>query len=167
MKYLLRAVILLVLPLAAAAQSPAVVKKQAQTVANALLTGDYKTVLDHTYPKAVEIGGGKTKMLQMMTTGLSQMRSQGFQFEKITVGTPGKFYKAGAEIHCLVPQTIVMKTKQGRFSGNSNLLAVSGDNGKSWSFLDLNGGSIKAIDQIFPKFNHDLVIPEPQRAVKL
>ncbi|TWR27287.1 hypothetical protein FPZ42_09715 [Mucilaginibacter achroorhodeus] len=167
MRFYLKLLVLLVLPAATMAQNPAVVKKHAQTVANALIKGDYQTVVAHTYPKAIDIAGGKTKMLQMLSTGLSQMKQQGFSFEKINIGEPGKFYKAGKEIHCLVPETIVMKTKQGRFQGTSNLLAVSGDQGKSWTFLDLNQGSIKAVDQIFPNFNHSLTIPQPQQPIKL
>ncbi|RFZ90596.1 hypothetical protein D0C36_16640 [Mucilaginibacter conchicola] len=167
MKLSLRIFLLLVLPFAASAQNPDVVKKHAQIVANALLTGDYQTVVANTYPKAVELAGGKTKMLQMISTGLSQMKQQGFAFEKVSIGTPGKFYKAGKEIHCLVPETIIMKMKEGRFQGNSNLLAVSSDQGKSWTFLDLNNGSINAVDQLFPNFNHSLVIPKPQKPVKL
>ncbi|MFD0792950.1 hypothetical protein ACFQZX_04935 [Mucilaginibacter litoreus] len=167
MKLIFKIIILLAFPSTIFAQDAAQIKKQAQGIAGALLKGDYQTVLNNTYPKAVEIGGGKAKMLKMMTEGLDQMKAQGFLFEKITIGEPGKFYKAGTEIHCLIPETIVMKTNQGRFAGKSNLLAVSSNGGKSWSFLDLNRGSINAIDQIFPKFNHSLVIPQPQPPVKL
>ncbi|MBL4677505.1 MAG: hypothetical protein JKZ02_10125 [Erythrobacter sp.] len=167
MKLSLKLLILIIVPFAASAQNPDVVKKHAEIVANALVKGDYQTVVAHTYPKAVDIAGGKTKMLQMLSTGMSQMKQQGFAFEKVSIGTPGKFYKAGSEIHCLVPETIIMKMKEGRFQGNSNLLAVSADQGKSWTFLDLNNGSIKAVDQIFPHFNHSLVIPQPQKPIKL
>lgn len=167
MKFSLKFILLLILPFVASAQNSDAVKKDAQAVSAALLKGDYETVVAHTYPKAIEIAGGKTKMLQMLTTGLAQMKQQGFAFESITMGAPGKFYKAGSEIHCLVPESIVMKTQQGRFRGESNLLAVSQNQGKTWTFLDLNAGSIKAIDQIFPKFNHSLVIPQPQKPVKL
>lgn len=167
MKLSLKIFILLALPFAVSAQNPNVVEKQAKVVAGALIKGDYHTVVANTYPKAVEMAGGKTKMLQMLSTGLAQMKQQGFSFEKISIGTPGKFYTAGTEIHCLVPETIVMKMKEGRFKGESNLLAVSGDQGKTWAFLDLNNGSIKALEQIFPKFNHNLIIPRPQKPVKL
>ncbi|MGY4537758.1 hypothetical protein ACVW0P_002177 [Mucilaginibacter sp. UYNi724] len=167
MKLSLKLIILLVLPVSVFAQNPAVVKQQATVVANALLKSDFKTVLDHIYPKAVAMGGGKAKMLQMMTAGINQMKSQGFAFEKVSVGTPGKFYKAGNEIHCLVPESLVMKTSQGRFATKSNLLCVSSDGGKTWSFLDMNQGTMGSVKTLFPNFNSNLIIPKPEVPVKL
>lgn len=167
MKLALKLIALLILPVAAFAQNPAVVKQQATVVANALFKSDYKTIIEHTYPKAVAMGGGKEKMLQMMTAGINQMKAQGFVFEKVTIGEAGKFYKAGKEIHCIIPESLVMKTPQGRFSTKSNLLCISGDGGKNWSFLDMNRGTINSVKTLFPNFNSNLIIPTPQVPVKL
>ncbi|GGH02465.1 hypothetical protein [Mucilaginibacter phyllosphaerae] len=167
MTKLFKIVLLLVLPASLFAQDTAAVKRQASVIAKALMNSDFKTVIAHTYPKAVEIGGGKEKLLQMMTTGIGQMKAQGFAFEKVTIGSPGKFYKAGTEIHCLLPETIIMKTGKGRIAAKSNLLAVSKDKGKSWTFLDLNQQTISYIKTIFPNFNNSLIIPRPTPPVTL
>ncbi|MFD0767058.1 hypothetical protein ACFQZI_19530 [Mucilaginibacter lutimaris] len=167
MKLALKVLVLFILPVSAFAQNPTVVKQQATVVANALLKSDYKTVVDHTYPKAVAMAGGKQKMLQMITAGINQMKAQGFVFEKATIGEAGNFYKAGNEIHCLIPEAIVMKTPQGRFASKNNLLCVSADGGKNWSFLDLNQGTINSVRTLFPNFNSNLIIPTPQAPVKL
>ncbi|MFA6246707.1 MAG: hypothetical protein WC615_07185 [Mucilaginibacter sp.] len=167
MKLTLKIALLLILPATVFAQDPAVVKRQANVVAKALLNSDFKTVIAHTYPKAVNIGGGKEKMLQAMSSGINQMKAQGFAFEKVTIGQPGKFYKAGTEIHCLVPEQVIMKTARGRMAANSNLLAVSNDGGKNWSFLDMNQGTINSVKQLFPNFNSNLIIPKPAPPVML
>ncbi|RYU91229.1 hypothetical protein EWM62_04625 [Mucilaginibacter terrigena] len=167
MKLIIKITLLLILPVALFAQDPATVKRQANVVAKALLNSDFKTVIANTYPRAVTLGGGKDKMLKMMTAGINQMKAQGFLFEKVTIGSPGKFYKAGNEIHCLIPENLIMKTSQGRFSATSNLLAVSQDGGKNWSFLDLNQGTMASIKTLFPNFNNNLIIPQPAQPVKL
>ncbi|TFF34422.1 hypothetical protein [Mucilaginibacter psychrotolerans] len=163
MKQSIKLLVLLLLPAAVYAQDPAVVKKQATVVADALVKGDYATVVNHTYPKALQLGGGKAKMLQMMTTGMQQMAAQGVSFESATVGTPSKFYKAGTEIHCLVPEHISMKVGGSTMKVNSNLLAVSSNKGKTWSFLDLNKNTIAMVPKLFPNFNKDLKLPEPKQ----
>jgi hypothetical protein len=167
MKLALKIALLFILPVTALAQDPAVVKRQADVVAKALVNSDYKTVIAHTYPKAVSIGGGKEKLLQMMSAGINQMKAQGFSFEKVTVGQPGKFYKAGTEIHCLVPEQVIMKTTKGRMAANSNLLAISNDGGKNWSFLDMNQRTINSVKTLFPNFNNNLIIPQPKAPVML
>jgi len=163
MKQSIKLLVLLLLPAAVYAQDPEVVKKQATVVADALVHNDYATVINHTYPKALQLGGGKAKMLQMMTTGMQQMTAQGVSFESATIGTPGKFYKAGTEIHCLVPEYISMKVGGTTMKVNSNLLAVSSDKGKNWSFLDLNKNTIAMVPKLFPNFNKDLKLPEPKQ----
>lgn len=167
MKLALKIALLFIFPVTAFAQDPAVVKRQADVVGKALLNSDFKTVIAHTYPKAVTIGGGKEKMLQMMTAGINQMKAQGFAFEKVTIGQPGKFYKAGTEIHCLVPEQLIMKTARGRMAASSSLLAISSDGGKNWSFLDMNQRTVSAVKQIFPDFNSNLIIPKPMAPVML
>jgi len=87
------------------------------------------------------------------------MKTAGISFESITVGTPGKFYKAGKETHCLLPETIIMASPKGRMAMHSNLLAVSGDGGKSWSFLDMNNSTADKVQQLIPNFNPALKIP--------
>ena len=167
MKLSIKIILILLLPASLFAQDTTVVKRQANIIAKALLNSDFKTVIAHTYPKAVTFGGGKEKLLQMMSNGINQMKAQGFSFEKISIGSPGKFYKAGTEIHCLIPETLIMKTSRGRMSAKSNLLAISNDGGKSWSFLDLNQGTINSVKTLFPNFNNNLIIPKPAPPVML
>ncbi|MDB5128029.1 hypothetical protein [Mucilaginibacter sp.] len=167
MRLFLKITLLLLLPVSLFAQDTTVIKRQANTIAKALLNSDFKTVIAHTYPKAVALAGGKEKMLQMMSNGINQMKAQGFAFEKVSIGSPGKFYKAGTEIHCLIPETLIMKTSRGRMSAKSNLLAISNDGGKNWSFLDLNQGTINSVKALFPNFNNNLIIPKPAQPVML
>jgi hypothetical protein len=161
MKLSFKILLILLIPASLFAQDAAVVKKQATKVTNALLAGNYDAVIGSMYSKVVQMSGGKEKLLQMMTTGMSQMKAQGISFKSAAVGTPGKFFKAGTEIHCLVPETITMQMGKNTMTNKSNLLAISKDGGKNWSFLDLNRGTIASIPKIFPNFNKDLKIPGP------
>jgi hypothetical protein len=163
MKQSIKLLVLLLLPAAVYAQDPEVVRKQATIVADAVVKGDFETVLNYTYPKALELGGGKRKMLQMMNKGMQQMKTQDISIDSVTLGTPGKFYKAGTEIHCLIPEYLTMKFGTSSMKGTSNLLAISADKGKTWKFLDLNKNTIALVPKMFPNFNKDLKLPEPKQ----
>lgn len=89
------------------------------------------------------------------------MKTQGLTIENITIGSPGKFYKAGTEIHCLVPEKMLLSTPNGKMVNNANLLAISKDGGKYWYFLDINRSTYNIIPKLFPNFNKGLMIPEP------
>ncbi|MFI5160977.1 MAG: hypothetical protein ACHQHN_06845 [Sphingobacteriales bacterium] len=156
-------ILLLVIPVFSYAQDTTVVKKQAETVAVAEMKGHYEVVTEHTYPKLLLAVGGKDKMTATIKQAMEMLKNQGFSITSITIGTPGKFYKAGSEIHCLVPQMIVMTSSNGRLVNNGNLLAVSKDGGKFWYFLDINRGTYSVIPKLFPNFNKNLIIPEPRQ----
>ena len=162
MKTFCRIILLLVIiPAFSYGQDTTVVKKQAQALANAELKGHYELVTAHTYPKLVLAVGGKEKMTATIKQATEMLQSQGLTIESIVIGAPGKFYKAGTEIHCLVPERMVLVTGNGRLVNNSYMLAVSKDGGKFWYFLDINQGTYKLIPNLFPNFNKKLVIPEP------
>jgi hypothetical protein len=142
------------------AQDTTLVKNQANMVAKAMIAGDYKTLVNYMYPKAVQMGGGKEKMIALVTNGMQQMKTQGITFESVKVDAPGKFYKAGTEIHCLLPETIILQLPNARIASHSSMLGISGDGGKSWSFLDMNNASVEKIKEILPNFNPELQIPK-------
>jgi hypothetical protein len=161
MKNIFKILLILIIPVKLFAQDTTVVKHQAELMAKAVAKGDYKTLVDHMYPRFVAMSGGKEKMMTTVSAGMGQLKAQGFVLESAVAGSPGKFYKAGKEIHCLIPEIVTVKTPGGRATLRSNLLAISGDHGKTWTFLDLNQSTIPKIPQLFPHFNPDLKIPQP------
>jgi hypothetical protein len=157
---LLRLLLILLMPLASRAQDTAMVKNQANMVAKATIAGDYKTLVNNTYYKAVQMAGGKEKMIALVTESIKQMKTQGITFESAKVDAPNKFYKAGNEIHCLLPESIIMQLPSARIVSHSSMLGISSDGGKTWSFLDLNNASVVHLKQILPNFNPELQIPK-------
>jgi hypothetical protein len=147
------------------AQDKAKIKAEATITANAFAKGDYKTFTDHLYPKMIEMAGGKKTLLQLMDQQIGMMKKQGLAFEKVTIGEPGEIFKAGTELHCLVPETIVVKMQGKYVSSTSHLLAVSSDKGKRWTFVDTSTGSPEQMKQMFPNWNEKLVIPRPTQPV--
>jgi hypothetical protein len=140
-------------------------KIQAKEMANAAMTDDYNLVLKYTYPKFME-DFSKEELLSELTKAMENVKSQGVIIESTEIGEPGIIYKAGKELHCLVSEKIILKSKQGRFQNNSNLLAISLDNGQNWYFVDCATGK-ENILIMFPDFNNDLIIPNKSNLIKL
>jgi len=135
-----------------------VIKEQAELTAKALLNDDYETLIRFTYPKVIELVGGRDKMISLIKNGKIEMGKQGISFESVIIGTPSKTVIAGSEIHCLVPQTVYMKVPKGKLKSETQLLAVSRDK-SNWFFIDavnLNKDNIKIV---LPNYNFELVLP--------
>ena len=71
------------------------VKAQANIMVTAIKNQDYKTLVKMTYPKAIAMAGGEAKMLEGMSKGLGQMKTQGISFNNVTIGEPSTFITVG------------------------------------------------------------------------
>ena len=158
--------VILLLPATLMAQDTTILKQQANIAAQAAVHGDYKTLVDYMYPKMVDVGGGEVRMVNLTDSTMKALKAQGVSFESAAIGSPGKFYKAGAEIHCIIPEFITLKIPDGHLLVQSNLLAITGDGGKTYKFLDMNKDTIALIKTMFPNFNPDLKIPEPMAPIR-
>ena len=136
-----------------------VIKKQAELTAKALLNDDYETLIKFTYPKVIELVGGRDKMISLIKKGKIEMGQQGISFDKVIIGKPSKTVIAGDEIHSLVPQTVYMKVPKGKLKSETQLLAVSRDNGSNWFFIDAVSLNKDNIKRVLPNYNFDLVLP--------
>lgn len=131
--------------------------KQANQLAKATEKKNIKTIVGFTYPKIIELAGGIKELTNLIK---SNYQNSDFEIMEVKNGTAGKMYQAGDEIHCLIPQNIVMKTKGGTAFKTGYMLAVSKDKGQNWYFIDANNlVDINKRKKILPKYNPDLKIP--------
>ena len=160
-----RLLIVAFLPFTVHGQDTVNLKKQANVIVTATREGKYKIVVDHTYPKIVQLGGGKEAMLKKIISGMDEMKKQGIAGVDGKLGPPGKFYKAGSEIHCLIPETVTLIKSDGRLVSTSYLLAITNDKGKTWSFIDVGNITTGMLRDLFPHFNKRLKIPDKTEPV--
>lgn len=139
------------------------IHKQAEANATALQQGDFETIVRLTYPKVVEMLGGKEKMISVIQAGMEGMQSRGMKITSITTGEPGPVTVSGDKMYSIVPTSMVITAPDAKMSQNSYLLAVSSDKGATWQFLDgtgINPGSIKLV---LPDFPADFKLPEKEQ----
>ena len=135
------------------AQDTLKLKATAQLLLDATLKGDYTMLIKYTYPKVVTLGGGKDKMISTIRNGMKEMKDNGFAFHSGKLQSLGKIYKAGTELHCVLPHSIVMKVTGGFITAVSPLLCISADGGKNWTFISGGNMDDEKIKMVFPKFN--------------
>ena len=142
-----------------------VIKEQAESTAKALLNDDYETIIKFTYPKVIELVGGRDKMISLIKKGKVEMGQQGITFDKVTIGKPSKTVIAGDEIHCLVPQTVYMKVPNGKMKSETQLIAVTRDKGTNWYFIDAVNLNKENVRRVLPNYNFDLILPTKKQPV--
>jgi hypothetical protein len=136
---------------------------QLETMKTAFLSKDYAIVADLTFPKVLDMMGGKDKMIEVTASTISSMEEQGFKFESIAFKAPSNFLKHNGDLQCTVIQVLVMDTPNGKVQSETTVLAISEDDGENWVFLDSSGMPKASLQSFYENLHPDIVIEPSQK----
>jgi hypothetical protein len=141
----------------------AAVKKKAQEIGEALKKQDYAKVVDLTYPKAIELMGGREKAISAIEAEMRQLKETGLSLVSLKIGEPAELLAEGKNTFAILPTTTEMSATGGKILIASYFLGISPDEGKTWTFIDGNGlSTAEKRKQVLPKLPEELELPEPQ-----
>jgi hypothetical protein len=139
---------------------------RAKELEEALAHKDYAKVIDLTYAKVIELGGGREKLLAQMTSQMKTMEGEGVELLSSTSTTPSQILHDADGIYAVVPVVSKMKAKDGVFQMEGSLIAISTDAGQTWTFVDATGKDQTELKKIFPNLDK-LKLPPEKDPVKI
>ena len=151
---------------AATADSYPNLTARAQELTEALGRKDYARVIDLTYPKVVEVGGGREKLLATMTDEVKSMESEGVEIISSTAAPPTQVIHDADGIYAVVPVTSKVKAQEGTFQTEGSLIGISTDGGQNWTFVDASGKDLTELKKVLPNLDK-LNLPPDKAPVKL
>jgi hypothetical protein len=142
-------------------------KTQADELNQASLRSDDSRAADLTYPKLIEVMGGREQYLENLKAVREEMQSEKFSVLSATVEDPTEVIEVDKQLYAIVPLTMRMKVPEGVLVGRSSMIGVSSDGGKNWTFVTGNRDQLKgdALKIIFPTAADKLRIPEATEPV--
>jgi hypothetical protein len=141
------------------------IRKLAAENGAALASGNYARLVDLTYPKVVEMIGGRDKMIDTLRRGSEDMKAQGSAILGAEVSEPKKVVTAGDKQFAVVPMTVRLQVPDGTLRSKGFLIAISEDRGKTWTFIDgagitkEPGKEREKLAQVVPDFPTQLSLP--------
>jgi hypothetical protein len=160
----LLAVALLVVPARAEEKiDTAKIEEQARVLCKAYLDADWEKLVAMTHPRVIEIAGGKDKTVDLAKKVANQLKIQGFAFKDFKVGKAETPVVSGKTVYAVVHTSLVLSTFGSTLQSESFLLAISGDAGKTWKFVD--GTGLEDPDKrkrFFSDLPTELKLPEPK-----
>ena len=64
------------------------IKQQAQELCDAMINANFEKAVELTYPKLIELMGGRAKYIAAVRGAMSQTQSEQFRIESVTAGEP-------------------------------------------------------------------------------
>jgi hypothetical protein len=138
----------------------AAAEQQAQEMGQAFVDGNVEKLLDRTHAKVLELGGGRDKVRKLIQDGVTEMKAKGQGFHSMSVSRPQKIVRSKGNLYTIVPEHLLMKTPQGMLRSESFLVGVSGDNGRTWTFIDGAGTGNGQLEKVLPDFPKELQLPK-------
>jgi len=161
LSYCLIVQVILLIPVMTSAQvSPSEIKAAAIAMGNALVNKNSEQFLSYMHPSMFKLAGGKEKLQLVSDSALKVFEQFGGRVSRITYGNPAKIISYKKTLQSVIPQTTTLSSFIGDAELSSSLIAISNDNGQSWTFIDTNMFGIKQIKSAMPDISPSLVIPK-------
>ncbi len=140
---------------------------QAKEMNDAFARKDYERFADLTYPKVVEMAGGRDQMLKGIPQQLKEMEAEGVVILSSTSGSPTQFVHDSGSIYAVLPATLKAKAKDGIFESEGSMIGISSDGGANWTFIDASGKDHRELKTILGNVVDRLTLPSDKPPVKI
>lgn len=140
---------------------PATVKtllEQADMMGQKFVARDYEAFLKYAHPATIKSMGGQQAALRKMNEQMKQVIEDGIVVTNVSFGIPSKFIKVNSELQCTVPQIIEMHVPGGKVTTTTTMLAISSDNGKTWSFIDTANHNHSNMKLLIPNLSDEIIL---------
>jgi len=134
------------------------VKRLVEEMMQALVRGDYARVADLTLAKVVEESGGRDKIIAEMKAAMQGAKEKGLAFKVEGVEPPTDFARAGDKLFAVVPSKLEVTGLGVKLSQPGFVVGVSGDQGKTWTFID--GADLEGLRRFLPDLPKQLRLPQ-------
>lgn len=114
---------------------------------------DEEKIFSMTYPKQIELEGGRESFLAKLNQTLDGAQDYAF-----LAGKPTQTIKTDAQTLVVIPVSMKQKVKEGWRFSRAVFVAVSEDKGQHWSFADASDKEKRG--KLFPAAVSQLEIPE-------
>ena len=132
--------------------------KQAIEMGNLLLRKEYEAYINTIYPPLIAEAGGKEKFLDVLNSGLQELKRKGIVIDTVKFLLPNEIIQIENELQTTMSEFIVMTVPQGKMIAKSTLIVISYDSGQKWYFLDTSDKDLKTIQKQYPNLSDNLVI---------
>lgn len=141
-------------------QHASAIKLSAIEMGNALVQKNTKKFISYMHPVMIKLAGGENKLRMISDSAINVFEQFGGKVSKINFGNPSEVVNHKNLLQAVIPQTMTLTSFFADIELATNLIAISGDGGKSWQFIDTNLFNLEQIKTALPEISSTLVIPK-------
>jgi len=149
----------LLLSFTLSSHSQELIKSKAEEFSTAFVNSEFLKVAELTHPDIIKKSGGLDFVLEDLKTERTASAAQGLIYQRTEVQEPQKILMHEGEIQALVPVDYIMQLADKEYKNSAYLLAVSNDDGATYSFINLMQFDKESLKFFVDNISPDLVFP--------
>ena len=118
-------------------------EQQAKESGEAYVRKDFERFADLTYPKLIQMAGGREKFKRAMQQEAKREEAQGLEALSSTPTDVIQFLKVSGSLYAVMAMTLRMNMRGDLFESDGCMIGVSSDKGKHWTFINLGSKGVK------------------------
>lgn len=146
-------------------QYEATIRAAAEKASSAIVEGRTEAIADSTYPGLAAVMGGRVALINSLRESTEELKNRGLSVSSMEIRSISPAVQAGAQLHSIVRVKRMMTARNGKQVQDTFLIAVSEDQGATWSFVEGRQLSPEQLQVLFPNFNSELKFPATAKPV--
>jgi hypothetical protein len=135
------------------------IQKLGQQCVTATIAGDANRLVDLTYPKVVEMMGGRNKMIAFLEKDFKEAKQKGYGLLPTELNPPTEVLRIGRQRFVILTYQMKMKVPGGILKQDSTLIGIVDKPGDAWTFVSGNVLDEAKIKFMFPAAADKLKLP--------
>lgn len=143
------------------------IKEQTAIGSRAFQQGNFEIVADQTYPGLIALFGGHRRAVAAMKAGMNETRAKGLRVVAFDFGEPSRPISSNGKLISVVPTTTTMALAKpkARITQKSFMLAISVDNGATWTFIEGSKLTPEFLAKLIPDLPSNFRLPKTEPPV--
>ena len=140
-------------------QAQKTMRESAQEYVEAFVNNEFLKVVTLTHPDVVKMNGGADFVIDDLKAERESTAGEGLIYNSVIVYEPLKVLQYESELQAVIPVEYTMQLIDKEYLNKSYILAISKDEGKSYSFVNLMQFDDASLNEFITNLSPEITIP--------
>ena len=140
-------------------QAQKTMRESAQEYVEAFVNNEFLKVATLTHPDVVKMNGGADFVIDDLKAERESTAGEGLIYNSVIVYEPLKVLQYESELQAVIPVEYTMQLIDKEYLNKSYILAISKDEGKSYSFVNLMQFDDASLNEFITNLSPEITIP--------
>jgi hypothetical protein len=122
----------------------------------AIMNENYEEFVSFNHPIMIQSYGGKQRTKDLLSATLSELKKSGYKVKSASLSEVHDVKYKQKNIQAIISQVLALDSMGTDKTEIQKMIAISENNGETWSFININGKSKAEVSKNFPILNQNL-----------